>query len=297
MELSIIIPTYNRADILRRCLEHLARQEGAPTFEVIVVGDGCTDNTKDIIQNSKLKIKNLKYIEQPPSQQGIARNRGAREAQGRIVCFIGDDIFVAPDFVKRHVEAHQKHPEEFAAVLGFTTWHPELPINAYMHFLERGWQFNYPMLTPGLITHPAPYKFFYTSNVSLKKSFFQKEPFDDGFQGYGWEDIELAYRLWNRHGMQIFYAPEAKAYHYHAFTEADLSAKMRQIGRAAKVFQEKHPELAVIPKGFGKWRRTVGVWPIFLPLFKRFWTFGYYYFLSWREFFKDFKNSEKAEVP
>ncbi|MFH0838557.1 MAG: glycosyltransferase family A protein, partial [Patescibacteria group bacterium] len=199
MKLSVIIPTHNRADILELCLNKITRQEGV-SFEVIVVDDGSTDHTAKVVTG----FKNVIYIKQKASHQGTARNKGAKKATGDILVFIGDDILAEPGFLMQHANIHTLNPDESVVVLGYTTWDPFLEITPYMEFLESsGWQFAYHLLKPGFTDRPEPYRFFYTSNISLKKSLFDKEKFNTKFKEYGWEDIELGYRLWAKHEMRL----------------------------------------------------------------------------------------------
>ena len=146
MKLSVIIPTHNRADILKTCLEKIVAQQGVD-FEVIVVDDGSTDHTEEIVKQfidpkgaigeSRLWGIDIRYIKQKSTHQAVARNRGAKEAKGEIIVFIGDDIFVEPGFLMKHHDIHKEYPQENMVVLGYTTWDPSLEINSYMRFLER----------------------------------------------------------------------------------------------------------------------------------------------------------------
>ncbi len=287
MKLSVVIPTHNRAETLKTCLEKLSEQEDV-AFEVIVVDDGSTDQTSSVVSSASASLKmDLKYIKQEKSHQGTARNRGVMAAKGDIVVFIGDDIFVEPGFLKHHHDRHAENSDKNVVVLGFTTWDPALEINPYMRFLEdSGWQFGYKFLKPKMIGRVDPYKFFYTSNISLKKSFFEKEKFNEEFVCYGWEDIELGYRLWKHHDMQLYYEPQAVAYHHHEIPEADLPKKMRTVGRSAVLFQQLQPDLKVVPEGFKVMILRLTVNPVTLPLFRLFGSQLYYKVRSWHEFFE-----------
>ena len=304
MKLSVVIPTHNRAEILKICLENLSQQQGVGSagsppwdFEVVVVSDGSIDNTKDVVSkfqisspnskiNLKLQIPKIHYIHQSASHQGVARNRGVEKATGDIILFIGDDIFVEPGFLKMHLDRHTENSDENVVVLGYTTWDPQLKTNSYMEFLEdSGWQFGYKFLKPKMIGQAEPYKFFYTSNISMKKSFFEKEKFNEDFKCYGWEDIELGFRLWKNHDMQIYYEPKAVAYHHHEIPESNLPKKMQAVGKSAVHFERLQPEVRVIPAGLkGRILRLV-THPLVLPIFKIFGKQTYYKFASWREFF------------
>jgi glycosyltransferase involved in cell wall biosynthesis len=289
MKLSVIIPTHNRAEILKTTLQKVLEQKGVD-FEVIVVDDGSTDDTKNIISKFEIRNLKLKYIYQPQSHQGVARNRGVGAATGDIIVFIGDDIFVEPGFLKAHADRHAEQVDESLVVLGYSTWDPELEINDYMRFLESsGWQFGYGFLNPGFVQNAEPYKFFYTSNISLKKSFFDREKFDEQFKVYGWEDIELGYRLWKSHSMKLFYAPEAKAYHHHLLTEADLPKKMRAVGQSAVHFERLHPEVRVVPKGLKLIVLKVVSSSIMLSAWKVLSQSLYLKFKTWGEFLEGAK--------
>ncbi|MCK5617522.1 glycosyltransferase family 2 protein [Candidatus Pacearchaeota archaeon] len=284
MKLSVVIPTYNRAEILKTCLEKLVAQQGVD-FEVIVVDDGSTDSTESVMSDFQKNPK-ITYIKQKSSHQAVARNRGVKAATGDIIVFIGDDIFVEPEFLMKHHDRHVENPDENVVVLGYTTWDPALKINSYMRFLEdSGWQFGYKFLKPAMIGRTDPFKFFYTSNISLKRSFFNKEQFNEDFVVYGWEDIELGYRLWKHHDMQIYYEPQAIGFHHHEIDPSDLPKKMRNVGKSAVHFQNLQPDIQVVPRGVKVLMLKMATNPITLPLFRLLGKSFYYKVKSWREFF------------
>lgn len=247
--LSIIIPTYNRAEKLEKTLERLHGQSlSAESYEIIVVDDGSTDRTEEMLKKWSGKSSLVHTFYQKNAGQGVARNHGLKKAEGEIVLFIGDDIYATLDFLLNHVRFHQDHPEENVAGLGLTEW--EKPTTPFMDWLTHGGpQFAYGKLQSG---QEASFWFFYTSNLSIKNSLLKKESFDETFKGYGWEDIELGYRLQKNADLKLIYCPEALATHDHPMEEKDLERKMQSIGKTAKTFQKKHPELQVIPQGLKK---------------------------------------------
>ena len=259
MFFSVIITTYNRAEVLKEALESYFKQSIADVdYEVIVVDDGSTDETAQVVKAFQRKHKNLHYWHQENQGQGVARNKGISKAKGEVVVFGQDDIIPTNDFLYEHQKFHYLYPEENSAVLGFTAWHPSLNITPFMQWLVNGssvlgkfggHQFAYEKLQGKLL---ANYQFFYTSNLSLKLSLLKKYHFDPIFSGYGWEDIELGYRLEKEAGMKLYYNSWAVAYHHHEMDEKSMKPRMEAIGASAWLFNRKYPELKKVP-GAMKW--------------------------------------------
>lgn len=99
-------------------------------------------------------------------------------------------------------------------------------------------QFEYGRLDTGLLYN---YRYFYTCNISLKKSMLLKEEvlFDSSFNLYGFEDVELSYRL-RTHGLSIFYHEKAIGYHNHPYTFTDFCLRQEKAGKMAVVFSQLH---------------------------------------------------------
>src|SRR5881227_1455300 len=95
MYFSVVIPTYNRLDMLLRVLEALEAQAEAPLFEVIVINDGSTDETDRVVGQRGGII----FRTQKNSGPGAARNHGVTLSKGKFVVFIGDDTVPEPRFL------------------------------------------------------------------------------------------------------------------------------------------------------------------------------------------------------
>lgn len=305
MRFSIIIPTYNRSEKLSDCLKALFGQNyDAEKYEIIVVDDGSQDATLSVLKRAqKSSPVPLYFFSQPNSGQGVARNKGIVEANGDIILLLGDDIIATPSLLAHHSRIHKLHPEENAAVLGFITWHPKLVITPLMRFMEcggaifsrfGGHQFAFDLLKGKSI---ADYRFFYTSNISLKRTALDKHKFDPWFSGYGWEDIELGYRLTKEISLIIYYEPAAIAYHDHFMSDVDFSNRMRAIGESSYLLQKKYPELYAVPSS--KKQRIFKVLsnPLSLALFKHTWKNLYFYALSKKYFLEGLRRgyNEKDE--
>ena len=107
--LSVIIPTYNESDVVFECLESLAKQS-YKDFEVIVVDDGSTDNTWDLLskleKDNPLEKRNLRLeiLKQQHEGPGAARNLGVSKAKGEILVFIDADMTFDSNFLKSLVK-------------------------------------------------------------------------------------------------------------------------------------------------------------------------------------------------
>lgn len=249
--LTVIIPTYNRSQFLDECLRHLSKQTlKKKEYEIIVVDDGSKDDTKKILTKWSKICSNLTSHYQKNSGQGNARNRALKNAKGEVILFIGDDIYGQKDFLEIHVKFHRKHKQNNFSCLGQTIWDPRKPITDYMKWLTHGGpQFAYHKLKSG---EEAGFWFFYTSNISLKTKLLEKETFNSKYRGYGWEDIELAYRLKKTGDLKIIYEDGALAFHDHFMESSSLKDRMKSIGRNSHIFEETHPEIKIIPKGIKK---------------------------------------------
>ena len=233
--LSVVIPTYNRALVLARCLEALAAQD-PPADEVVVVDDGSSDGTPDVLREHAW----VHAIRQANGGRAAAKNTGVEAARGDVVLFLDDDVIATPGLVHLHAEHHRNRPDPHEALLGHVTWAPEIEVTRHMHWLEHGGPlFAYDEIED---REDVPWTMLYTANVSLKREFL--EPFDTGLPIF--EDSELAYRLKKR-GLILRYDPEALGWHLREETPERTERRMREVGQAAARLHAKWPELREDP--------------------------------------------------
>ena len=119
--LSIVIPTYNRENLLSRVLEgYLAQSQAHSIHELLVVDDGSTDATEAMVgQFIRRSPFPIRYLRQPNKGPAAARNFGIREAKSGIVLFTDSDVVPARDLVAQHLDWHRRNPGTAAAVLGY----------------------------------------------------------------------------------------------------------------------------------------------------------------------------------
>lgn len=254
--LSVVVPTYNRKDVLEETVRALARQT-APPLEAIVVDDGSADGTYDLLLALREELKgslDLVPLRQPNLKQGRARNLGVSRARGDLVLFLGDDTIPEPGCVAEHLAAHRERPGP-CAVIGFTGWHRDrMKVTPFLDFVNgHGPQFSFDLLADG---QEVPFTSLYTSNVSIPREVLGEEPFDHRFTSYGWEDCELGWRLSGK-GLPIVYRKAAATRHVHPQTMAQFLARQAHVGRAIDVLYEIHPELdgsPWLPPRKARWR-------------------------------------------
>ena len=100
MMLSLAICTYNRALLLPRALDSVAGQKRAPQeFEILVVDNGSTDQTREVVAHYQLQDSRIRYVVEPNPGIAQARNRALAEARGEYLAFIDDDAWADPDWL------------------------------------------------------------------------------------------------------------------------------------------------------------------------------------------------------
>ena len=241
--ISVVVPTFNRCAILRKTLLALASQTLPPEqFEVVVADDGSSDDTLVMLGGFRAPFA-LRVLRQPHGGANAARNLAIGAARGEIVLVTGDDMIPEPGFLEAHLRFHRTHPSELDAVLGFIDWSPEITVTPFMRHIvspEGAQQFAFHLLRDA----SPDFRFFYTSNVSVKRSLLARQPmlFDPDFTYPAFDDTELGYRL-VRQGMRIHFEPRAVTCHHHQIAVEGFVERQRHAGRMATVLARKHPEL------------------------------------------------------
>jgi glycosyltransferase involved in cell wall biosynthesis len=250
--ISIVIGTYNQALVLERVLNEYTRQTlSQDLFEVIVVDSGSTDGTAELFQRFKSQFKFKAIVQENQGKSG-ARNRGVAEAQGTYIIITDADMIPDINFVKTHYMAQIQSvtPTCFEGVT--------------MNMTSLHWPIAHDVLYPYIQKKYADgaklgWYYFLTGNLSIPKALFNEmNGFDMEFQGYGWEDLELGYRL-RLKKVPLLYLKEAINYHYHVVSERDEIKRNIKKGESAQIFLKKHPEL--------KW--FLGLNPLSVFVFKR----------------------------
>jgi len=240
VEVSVIIPTYNRFHQLLKCLEALARQTfPVDQYEVVVVDDGSTDETS-IVKGQSFPFQ-LTYCYQSNQGSAAARNQGAEKSKGKTLIFLDDDIFVEEGFVSAVTEEQNK--AERAIVMGVLCPLTDKQQSVYQSV---NWD--------GLGNHQNQDKYSRVSfteltsnNTCVKRvDFFSLGMWQD-VAGDGqtlWGDVDFAYRAYKQ-GYVFRRCPTAIAYH-DDYANRDLATASRRAEIAAQravLLFKRYPEL------------------------------------------------------
>lgn len=243
-ELSIVIPTFNRADRVRACLDALARQTQPPSdFEVVVVDDGSSDGTAEMLEGLSTPFA-LRVVRQENQGNGGARNNGAEVASGRCLLFLDDDVVASSVLVAEHLRAQR---ENGGAVVIAPYLLPERGSR-----LARGLARSRLEFYERLAARPLRFRDCWSGNLSLPRSDFL------AVGGFATDlcravDIELGYRLYSA-GVPFVFAPRAVGYEDDRESSRDrlIDAELR--GATDVELWRRHPDMISTMEIGGRWQ-------------------------------------------
>ncbi len=244
LQLSVVLPTYNRKAQLMKVIEGLEKQTFAKEkFEVVVVSDGSTDDTNDYLSHLSTPL-NLKPVFQ--ENQGVAatRNRGVESASAPLILFIDDDVVPHPDLLKQHIETHEQagKPTKMI-VIGPMLNPPNFAYKPWVEWEQRMLYKQYDAMDRGDWAPTA--RQFYTGNCSLHREYFKQfGGFNASFKRA--EDVELAYRMADD-GAMFIYNNQAIGYHYASRSYESWKNTPYAYGRNDVIFNNNHGQSWLVP--------------------------------------------------
>jgi glycosyltransferase involved in cell wall biosynthesis len=275
MEVSVIIPTYNKKERLKLALTSFINQTyPRDKFEVVLIDDGSTDGTESMVRSLNLPFK-INYIRQPNQGRSKARNLGIAYAKGKIIIFTDDDLILSPEFIEEHVRHHKKRSKLVVHgtiyTMSFLKFFKD-PIRGILldEFKEKEnvvsglrrrciceedilnnfekikvenkklTRFEigiHQMLSDDGINCVSPWIGFTGGNVSVRKyHLIRVGGFDENIgKTWGGEDLELGYRLY-KYGCKFVLGKKAVNYHIAHYRE-DF---MRIHKKTHELFYKKH---------------------------------------------------------
>ena len=202
-----MLATYNRARKLEMCLESIFNQKlPSEQYEVIVVDDGSSDGTPQLLERFQKRCSNLSFRCQSNRGAAAARNLGVKHARAGVVAFTDDDCLVPSNWLERMLDGFARYPQVAvvggyqeaseatlaqSAVARFERFQTREDYNAKEEEVVGG------METPAVVTN----------NMAIKKEvFWQVGGFDESFPGAAGEDADLKKRIADAN-YQLLYLP------------------------------------------------------------------------------------------
>jgi glycosyltransferase involved in cell wall biosynthesis len=204
MSVSIIIPTFNGGLRIGNCLDALVRQTAEQDAEILVVNDGSTDNTADVIAG----YSGVRLITQSNAGPAAARNRGALEARGTIILFTDDDCVPMPEWLAAMIE-----PFKVQNVVGVKGAYRSHQNRLAPRFVQIEYEDKYRRMA-----ELSKIDFVDTYSAGFRRDrFLEMNGYNTSFPVACAEDVELSYRMFAR-GWTMKFVPAAIVYHTHPDT-------------------------------------------------------------------------------
>lgn len=211
VKISVIVCTHNRAKILDRVLNEFTSQTlDFSLYEVLIVDNASTDNTREISLKYLEKFTNFKYVYEPELGLSTARNRGIKEAKGEIVAFIDDDAIPTKCWIEEHFKIYEKFPDVVAVAGKILLKLPDtIPFNKYEPFKSYFGFFDYSDKICELKWPESPRG----GNFSVKKTIGDEVKwFCENLFLYNDERF-FFYKIMVEKNYKVIYNPDAIVYH------------------------------------------------------------------------------------
>lgn len=240
MIVSVIIPSFNGAQKLPGLLQCLKAQIIKPR-EVIVVVDGSTDNTVEVLKRAILSFPGLQYIMQENAGRATARNRGVTEATGDLLVFFDDDMLPLNDCLEQHIKHHEQNPGTvLTGGLIESVDEDSKDLMRYRASLSKKWN---QALKPAIDGKLQESKIFLmAANCSIPKTLFKQLGGFDG-QLTDAEDFDLAVRA-SKMQIPLYFKEKAFAWHADKITCRSYIKRQRQYAKAQNFLIRQKPWLS-----------------------------------------------------
>lgn len=240
---AVIIPTRGGAAKLHYPLDALEKQT-EKNFQVIVVIDGDIDRSADIVQSYIDRgLLNLSIIVFEENRGRVAAlNAGHQAADADVLIRCDDDLQPAPHYVQQHL-SHYKEGKQVGVIGIYNNIFPETPYaRVYGRYRDQKFREN------AYATEQNKQWIYWAGNVSMTRELFnQLGGYDERYRLYGWEDVDMGYRV---HGAdaEIIIDPKLATPHYVAATTTAIRAKRALYSGAARnLFTKKHGTYSLAP--------------------------------------------------
>ncbi len=246
---SVVIPTYNCATFLSKAI-HSAYSQSRPALEVVVVNDGSTDGTLELLERLRSTLPaNFVFDSQPNGGEAAARNRGVALARGQYIAFLDADDAWLPDKLERQMQLFERDP---ALALTFTAYHRISTAGGSELICLPDWQ----PTTECALQHLVEGCCITPSTVVVRRdALLEVGDFKSLPMGVDWE-------MWLRltvAGHRMEYLPQPLTeYYWHG---ANMSSDLRKVGQAAQDILSFYFGLGKFPPAIQRLeRRCIARW-------------------------------------
>jgi GT2 family glycosyltransferase len=238
-EASVVVPTYQRRESLRRLLDVLTQQTlPASDFEVVVAVDGSTDGTREMLEELRPPYALCTAWHTPNRGRAAACNAGIRQSRGVVVVILDDDMEPVPGFLEGHLRAHAGQ-ERLGVVGAVPIAYDETSPGVVRYIGAKFNQHLRKLAEPGTRIECRD---FFSGNFSIRRSHLLAAGlFDESFTIYGNEDVDLGLRL-GRMGVELVFSADALALQHYEKSAGALANDQIAKGRTAVLLASKHPQ-------------------------------------------------------
>ncbi len=233
MKVSVVIPTYNRRSSLERCLSSLAAQSfPSSEYEVIVVADGCKDDTVELLRTFAPPFT-FRWLEQANQGAPAAQNLGVAAAKGEVILFLDDDCVCDPDVIAAHHDAHVQDGQFVA--FGPVLLHPDSPHGTLHDVVGDLEDAEWQRLTAD---GPRRADLMLCANSSMKRDAAMDCRFDTTYKRM--HDVEAGMRLWAK-GYRPRFVSQAIVYELYTKTVGAMLQDSYLHGKYEVLLSNNHP--------------------------------------------------------
>jgi GT2 family glycosyltransferase len=245
---SLVIPTKDKLSRLRLVLKALESQVNE-AVEVLVIFDGCNQETLVDFQNLQLSFTPVTIVHEQNLGRARARNSGIGKASGEIVIFLDDDRIPGPGFVEGHIKRHEKgryavigerndlnYPEAMLETMYYEGFTPAVFERMEQNAIKEpnGLMKKLNRRIFGSLVECVT---FSTGNSSARRrDLLEIGMFDEGFSGWGVEDMDLGYRL-IKSGVKVI--RDYSIVNYHLVHPVDRTRQVEEYWRNLNYFLNK----------------------------------------------------------
>ena len=230
MQVSVIIPTYNRIKDVEECLGSIVPQTVLPS-EVIIVDDSNNNEVENLIEHRRDELKekdiDLRYIRNERERSlTIARNIGIENAISDVILFLDSDVIIDVNYIKEILKVYKENPDAMGVQGLIQRKKEKRLIHTFIDIFNRLFYIyldekNKCRLSPSLgVSFPSfvdeiiNCEWLSGANQSYKKGILEEFKFDENLKKYSQgEDIDMSYRIFKKYPRSLFMTPYARLIH------------------------------------------------------------------------------------